>query len=54
MTEYCVYNYKSLNQSIFNVPKHLKKEWEIALNMELNYSSKICAVHFHPNDITTT
>lgn len=29
------------NESLFSVPKYLKREWEKALNMELKEKSKV-------------
>jgi len=42
------------NESLFSVPKYLKREWEKALNMELIEKSKVCRKHFNPQDIIST
>jgi len=54
MPKCCVKDCTYRNASLFRVPKIFKNEWEIALNMNLNHNSRICATHFNPDDIITT
>lgn len=54
MPKCCVKDCKYCNASLFSVPKNLKNEWEIALNMNLNSNSRVCATHFNPDDIIKT
>jgi len=55
MPKCCVYLCDTkYNESLFNVPKYLKREWEKALNMELKEKSKVCRKHFNPQDIIPT
>jgi len=54
MPKCCVKDCGYRNESLFSVPKNLKNEWKIALNMNLNHNSKICATHFNSDDIIAT
>ncbi|XP_060855533.1 uncharacterized protein LOC132933238 [Metopolophium dirhodum] len=54
MPKCCVKDCGYRNESLFSVPKNLKNEWEIALNMNLNHNSRICATHLNPDDIIST
>lgn len=54
MPKCCVKECNSRNESIFSVPKDSVNEWEIALNMNLNHNSKVCATHFNPQNIVST